>query len=547
MAQSISLPTVLVPEEEDIGATERARALQSTRRLSMYPNILELLTLYNSFDELELDYRHTISDNLKIGFGISDHATQTDTSEIGDIKVFIETTRTLLQFTDRLYNDFAMYRKILKAQYEERIQEEATKLWLAINDRLKYIDDFYKQKEEKMRYSYQQQLCDALAILKTNYTKYFLLDPSEEGGETVLSKLQILRGKLEEQAATIENLEAEVTRLKQMSPEKVVRDLMIEKELLQQANSELKGENATLLDKLKRLQEAIKLKVKEMNNLESEIKHMQDKRQNDMKTIEKLQNAQEIIKLELDREKQRVLAKALEVKEAQEAVKMAEAAAAAAAAVPKVPSVQEGKLAKKGRKGLKGKVVKAAAVFAAVATVAATKEARQAAAKEAELLGDEKKALQEEIKRLRKSERDAKLRVKRLEQEFSKSSRSWEMKFEILKKSLHAIKDEMFLRQSLRQSAKFRHPSLADKTAPPLHIQHPTGKLASFTSSLYMQYAPLPKIGSQADSGSNEDEEGMDIEKIPVLIKIPSAFEAASESADEEEFEQLPSPHSSIR
>lgn len=35
-----------------------------------------------------------------------------------------------------------------------------------------------------------------------------------------------------------------------------------------------------------------------------------------------------------------------------------------------------------------------------------------------------------------------------------------------------------------------------------------------------------PKIGSQPDSGSNEDEEGMDTEKIPVLIKIPSAFEA---------------------
>nr|XP_034985741.1 uncharacterized protein C10orf67 homolog, mitochondrial [Zootoca vivipara] len=547
MARAMSPPTNLFHEEEDMGATERTRALHSTRRLSMHPNILDLLTLYFSSDELEPDYRHTISDNLKIGFGVSDHATQTDTSEIGDIKVFIETTRTLLQFTDTLYNDFAMYRKILKAQYEEKIQEEATKLWQAINDRLKYIDDFYKQKEVKLRYSYQQQLCDALAILQTNYNKYFLLDPSEEGGETLLSKIQRLRGKLEEQAATIENLEAEVTRLKQISPEKIVHDLMIEKDLLQQANLELKGENAHLLDKLKRLQDVIKLKAKEMTNLEAEIKLMQDKRQNDMKTIEKLQNSQEIIKLELDREKQRVLAKALEVKEAQEAVKMAQATAAAAAAVPRAPSVQEGKLAKKGRKGLKGKVVKAAAVFAAVATATATKEVRQAAAKEAELLEDEKKALQEEIKRLRKSERDAKLRVKRLEQELSKSSRSWEMKFEILKKSLHAIKDEMFLRQSLRQSAKFRRPSLADKTASPLHIQHPTGKLASFSSTLYMQYAPLPKIGSQPDSGSNEDEEGMDTEKMPVLIKIPSAFEPASESADEEEFEQLPSPQSSAR
>ncbi|XP_061442541.1 uncharacterized protein C10orf67 homolog, mitochondrial isoform X2 [Rhineura floridana] len=431
-----------------------------------------------------------------------------------------------------LYDDFAMYKNVLKAQYEEKIQEQATKLWLEINDRLKYIEDFYKQKEVKMRYSYQQQLCDALAVLRTNYAKYFLIgeETPGDGEEPIAAKIQRLRNKLEEQAATIESLEAALQEYKQRDADKVPHDLEIERELLQQANWELKGEMASLLDKFTRLQETVKRRERERTGLETEIKHMQDKREKDMKTIEKLMKTQEILKLELDREKQRVLAKALEVKEAQEAAKLAEAKAAA---VPKVPSAQEPKAEKKGAKG--PKAAKAAAAKEAAAKEAAAKES---AAIEAATLkqAEEKKALHEEIKRLKKAEREAKLHAQRLEQELQQSGRSWQMKFEILKKSLHAIKDEMFLRQSLRHSAKFRIPSLADRTAPPLHIQSSAHKNASFTSSLYMQYAPLPKIGSQTDLDSNEEE--LDMDKIPVTIEIPSAYEG--DSMDEEDFEQLP-------
>ncbi|KAF7245840.1 hypothetical protein EYD10_08134 [Varanus komodoensis] len=225
MARAMSLPASVYQsrEQDKISLTTRSRAQQSTRKLSITPNILELLTVPCCLDELDVDYRPRISEDLKIGFAISDHATQTDISEIGDLKEFITTTRTLLKFTNSVYDDFTMYKSVLKAQYEEKIHEHASNLWQEISDRLKHIEDFYKQKEAKIRYSYQQQLSDALAILRASHTKYFRRERvlAVETEESVAAKIERLRNRIEEQAATIENLEEELQEHKERESRKV--------------------------------------------------------------------------------------------------------------------------------------------------------------------------------------------------------------------------------------------------------------------------------------------------------------------------------------
>uniref|UniRef100_A0A6J0UHU9 Uncharacterized protein C10orf67 homolog, mitochondrial n=1 Tax=Pogona vitticeps TaxID=103695 RepID=A0A6J0UHU9_9SAUR len=552
MAQATSIPAsaYLAQEQDNMGVTERAQALQSTRQLSISPNILELLAMPCCLDELEDDYRPSISDNLKIGFAISDHATQTDISEIGDLKEFTATTRHLLQFANSLCDEFAMYKKILRVQYEEKIQEHASNLGLAMSDRLKYIEDYYKQKEVKMRQSFQQQLCDALAVLRGQYDKILCIDKETDGGgeETVVERLARLRNKLEVQDAFIESLEEELQEYKER--ERLPRDREIERELFLQENRELKEQIANLLEKLARLQETVKRREKEHADLETEMKCMQERKERDMKTIEKLMTTQEILKLELDREKQRVLAKERDVKEAQDAV--AKLTQGSFHAVRKISLAHEEK-AEKAKKALKGKAAKEAAAKEAAMTEMATKEADAAKEEVAEedivLESDvgraaERKAFQDEIKRLKKAEQDAKMRAQRLQHDMYHSSRSWQMKFEILKKSLHAIKDEMFLRQSLRHSAKFRRSSLAERTNTLLRTQNPARRKDSFLTGLYMQYPPLPGIGSQGGPAANE--KGHDDDKIPLTIEIPSAYEG--ESVDEEDFEEsnpMPSPRSS--
>ncbi|KAH0627517.1 hypothetical protein JD844_003306 [Phrynosoma platyrhinos] len=373
-------PTHITQEQDDMGATERARALQSTRRLSMSPNILELLSMPCCLEELGDDYRLTY--NLKIGFAISDHATQTDISEIGDVKEFLTTTRTLLQFTNSVYDEFARYKSVLQQQYEEKIKEHASNLWIEINDRLKYIEDFYKQKEVKMRHSFQQQLCDALAILKAHYAKYFTLEKEiyGEDDDSLARKIERLRGELDEQAVTIQKLEEELQDYKDREK---FTDRDIEIQLLKQEIWEFKEQMTSLTDRYTRLQETMKRREKEHTDLETEMQHMRERKERDMKTMQKLLTTQEILKLELDREKQRVQSKAREVKEVQDA--LAKLTEAKDDTMLKVPSVHEEK-PDMGKKGLKGKAAKEAAAREAGAKAAAAKVAaiKETIAKEAE-------------------------------------------------------------------------------------------------------------------------------------------------------------------
>ncbi|XP_054846930.1 uncharacterized protein C10orf67 homolog, mitochondrial [Eublepharis macularius] len=554
----------LLPREQGMGPTERARAVLATRKLSISPHILELLTL-PCLDDLEADHRPSISEDLKIGYAISDCATQTDGSEITDVKEFTVTTKTLIEFTNSLYDDFMMYKNLLKTQYEDKIKEHAFRLWEEINNRLEYVEMSYKQKEVKMRQSYQQQLCDALAILRINYSRYFPVSkglPGEEE-ESLATRFERLRENLEEKDFIIASLEIEIAACNARESKKVPHEEEneFEKEFLQQENKELKEQIAFLNKKVARLQEALKRKEREHLESDTENKQLQDKRERDLKTIEKLMNTQEILKLEVEREKQRVQSKAREAKEAQDvAAKIADSAAkseAEAAAAAKAQADQQSKKEKKTAKELREAAAReAAAREAAEKEAAERKEAATTEAAELEVLfGSQqdllaslyqsdkdaaRKALLTEVTRLKQSERKARRYTERLELELYQLNRSWELKFQILKRSLHAIKDEMFLRQSLRQSARFRHPTLADRTAAPLFIQHPLEKKGP--SSLYIQYPPLPKISSR--EGIEMNEEASEGAKTPVTVEIPSVYEGASES--DEEVEELPLPPSPL-
>ncbi|XP_058039144.1 uncharacterized protein C10orf67 homolog, mitochondrial [Ahaetulla prasina] len=476
-------------------------------------------------------------------------------------------TRSLLEFTYSLCDDFAMYKNILKMQYEEKIQEYSSKLWLEISDRLEDIEKLYKQKEMKTRYSYQQQLSDALALLKMNYSKYVQLDEQCKV-DLSAAKIDKLRRIIDEQADKIEYLTALLEEEKDMRDEKLQREGYVDVEWHRQQMRELREQIISLTEKNTQLQETVKLGVKEQINLENEIKLMQNKMEKDMKAMEKLINAYDLLKAELDREKEKMQAKAQEIKEAQDGqTKLKETEAQPLA---KKVSDLDGTVKKGRRKSLKGKTVKESASKETALKSVTTKDTtikdaaakaatiKEAATKEAATKGDgtsetldevtaaDRKALYNEIKRLKKAEEQARLQVQRLQKELSELNQSWELKFDILKRSLHAIKNEMYLRQSLQQSVKFRRPLLNERKALPIHIQNrvqnPPHKRRWISSTLYMQYSPLPEITTEIDIESG-DEEQNDADSSATTA-VPKAL-----TQDEEEVEQsrlLPSPLVSI-
>ncbi|XP_070583320.1 uncharacterized protein C10orf67 homolog, mitochondrial [Erythrolamprus reginae] len=448
-------------------------------------------------------------------------------------------------------------------QYEEKIQEHSTKLWLEITDRLEDIEKLYKEKEMKTRYSYQQQLSDALAILKMNYSKYVQVD-EQCRAELSAAKIDKLRRIIDEQADKIDYLTALLEEAKDMRDEKLQQEGYVDVEWHRQQMRELREEIVSQTEKNTQLQEIVKLGVKEQAYLENEIKSLQSKMEKEIKATEKLGNAYDLLKAELDKEKEKLQARTQELKEAQDILaKLKEAAdqipslapalaqvlaqaqaqaQAQALSIAKKVSELEGTVKRGRKKTLKGKTASKEAAFK---TAAIKDEAVKEAATKGdgtgetsdELTAAERKSLYNEIKRLKKAEEQARLQVQRLQKELSDLNKCWEVKFDILKRSLHAIKNEMYLRQSLQQSVKFRRPLLNDRKALPIHIQNriqnPPRKRRWLSSTLYMQYSPLPEITTEIDIES-ADEEQSDANN-PVTIEIPNALTQDQTSQKEDQ------------
>lgn len=123
--------------------------------------------------------------------------------------------------------------------------------------------------------------------------------------------------------------------------------------------------------------------------------------------------------------------------------------------------------------------------------------AQQSAEKDkVKLLQDQKKLLEEQLAKERKknqekaemdtdidkyikNEKRLKEEIERLKREIERVHRTWEKKFAILQQSLHALKDESYIRQTLqRQAAALHHAAVSYAVDTPMGIL-PTSKINS--------------------------------------------------------------------
>jgi hypothetical protein len=62
------------------------------------------------------------------------------------------------------------------------------------------------------------------------------------------------------------------------------------------------------------------------------------------------------------------------------------------------------------------------------------------------------------LKRLQRIEKEQKEEIARLKADLERLNKTWQMKFAVLQRTLHAVKDESYLRTSLhRQSSRLHH------------------------------------------------------------------------------------------
>nr|XP_020756122.1 uncharacterized protein C10orf67, mitochondrial-like [Odocoileus virginianus texanus] len=126
-----------------------------------------------TLEQFRLSPRFTISDDLKVGFFSTDHATQTDSSEILPLKELSLATQNLVQITKSLQVDFGFLKQLIQLKFEDRLKEESCRLFNSLHDRIMTIEKHYQQNEESLRKCYNQQLADAIGTIKGMYQVSF--------------------------------------------------------------------------------------------------------------------------------------------------------------------------------------------------------------------------------------------------------------------------------------------------------------------------------------------------------------------------------------
>ncbi|XP_062423687.1 uncharacterized protein C10orf67 homolog, mitochondrial isoform X2 [Rhea pennata] len=429
------------------------------------PETLELLALSCCLEELEPQRRPCISDDLKIGYYSTDHATQTDIKEIPELKELTIATQALMELIRSLQQDLLTYKTVVQAQYEEKIEEQTSSLCKYVNDRLKDIEFFHKRKEAQIRQSYQQQLCDALAVLRSNIEKYYSIN--EEDKESPSAEfLRLLCNKLREEQSRIEDLEQKLHEYQEKEEEKLVafEEDDHEKKMLEKENEDFKEEIFKLHNKIFHLENSLKRSERENVLLDKQVQRMQLKLENDEQTIQKTSGLQV--------EENEVKKNKLPVQSETENI---------------MP--QEKKEFRKDH---------------------LTKQKKERTDKIKYVAPD-----QESVKRTLATENDKPKQYRGQEWETMESLRKttersniiWKKKFQILQKSLHAIKDEMFLRQTLqRRLLVFKSTSLSETMSFPVCVENDTQDVKGFRGGLYLPLT-LPPIQSQSTEQQKEGED----------------------------------------
>ncbi|XP_073532607.1 uncharacterized protein C10orf67 homolog, mitochondrial isoform X1 [Phyllobates terribilis] len=257
----------------------------------------------------EIEFRRAISNQLRVGLYESDRSTQTDVSEVVEIKELTSVVQSLTQSLDTLKKEVVLQKNVLQAEYNQKIEAQALELYNRMNDTVRDLEMVHKKKVSTLRRSFQQQLIDALAVIRSKYENHYnansdLLKSVDSHADS--AKIQELRRKIIEKDLVIQSLEAQISEIVENEPPKQIiyqSEDDLEKEKLQEENMELKEKMHSLQGRVYQLETAIKEKDKHIQSLDLDVGAMRVRMEEDQRTIEKLSSDQEQLKVELENEK----------------------------------------------------------------------------------------------------------------------------------------------------------------------------------------------------------------------------------------------------
>ncbi|XP_027969883.1 uncharacterized protein C10orf67 homolog, mitochondrial [Eumetopias jubatus] len=454
--------------EDDTSKTEECR------------KILE--NLESTIEQFRFSPRLNISDDLKIGFFCTDHATQTDYSEILPLKELSSSTEKLIRIIRSLQVDFGFLKQLLQLKFEDRLKEESFNLFTALHDRILTIEKHYQENEDIIRKCYNQQLADAIAVIKGMYKQFFEVEEETFVQESTTIKMSVLLKKLKDREEVIKKLREELDQYEESRLQKL--DTFARETMLERENLEYKVANERLLQVISELEEAIRLNLKENSVLEDEIVSLKEKAEKNHKTIQKINKQKE--DMETRKKLDSLGGKSPRL------VKAEETAVSPWPSQPRIPSRPRASsrphstsISVSTVKTRKVKTPKKSAEEEQpVVRHAKPAEVHEGKVKLSVAKIEDRHILEEQIQVLKANLENEKKKTERFKKESEQINKNWEKKFYILRNSFHVLKDEMFTRHTLfRQFAVLADTSFNYIKLKPLFVQSKMNLIAGSTPS----------------------------------------------------------------
>ncbi|XP_013416231.1 uncharacterized protein C10orf67, mitochondrial isoform X2 [Lingula anatina] len=459
--------------------------------------------------------RPSLAEQRKVGFFRLDRPTQTEVTEIVDLQEMTEVLQTLLQDVNILKREIHTARGLMLADFESKLQKKALELYCRINSRVDELEKMHADRVGVIRRAFRQQLSDALSnvasIFDKNYQNKMNSDQKKKNAKAdkLEAKIRELQGVIQRNDMVIEMLKTQLAQYSKQAAEEEeesrppTKSPSINPELddlrenvfnLENKVSELEKAldtktdlAANLSDEVDGITKKLEQEKRVTRQLQEELENLRENSEQEMAEARRMSLAeQQILELQRQIEQQRIeMEQEMNEKTKQardEVLSMArsEAAAMADSEGKKVMKLMEEK------KKLEEQLAKERAL---VAELSKKKAEPVVEKKEEKVITD--------VDKIILSEQKWRVMVAKMKKELEKTHKMWEKKFAILQHSLHALKDESFLRQTLqKQAATLHHAAVSYATDTPLAIL-PTRPPNSPTKK------PLPEIPSRAKSPAN--------------------------------------------
>ncbi|XP_071158880.1 uncharacterized protein C10orf67, mitochondrial-like isoform X20 [Mytilus edulis] len=502
-------------------------------RFSIAANELQdhIVDIYgNKENELEL-FRPSLADHHKVGFFTLDRCSQTDVTEVVELKDMTEVLQLLLKDVHKMKRDINLTKSVMQADYEAKVQEKATELYCRINEKVAELERIHEDRVSTVRKAFRQQLADAVARLAVLYNKN-LENKMQKEKQKQAGDQYLLDEKYRELQQTIQQ------------NQNVIAMLKMQLSAYQQSKMDLESiESVSMRTPSPQFNQELEDLRVEVEDLNVKVNNLQDQVDNKDDENKKLDQQIETLNQELDQEKMKFdkINKDLEnTKKAAENEK---------ASSEKLMDKQRAEMERMFQQKLQK------AQEEAEANAQRESIAQQSAEKDkVKLLQDQKKLLEEQLAKERKknqekaemdtdidkyvkNEKRLKEEIERLKREIERVHRTWEKKFAILQQSLHALKDESYIRQTLqRQAAALHHAAVSYAVDTPMGIL-PTSKINSPIKKPVIpdigrgrqQPPPQPSQGQPLNVGGVLGEK----DYISYTVSAPSGRGTAMFSVDE--------------